>query len=160
MLRGKVLPEGIYAHCLGASANPRITITTHFDKEGNVVWYVGGQPAEEGVTKSDAAQIKDTKNELQMPIPWLDFDECEWSTLDINRAEIKMADGTRPSESYGLLDNSVITPWPTKMALAPALADKVETLVKDITPDVNRDFPSWESPEISLLPWQEEKNWN
>ena len=71
VLRG-VQNDMIYAHCLGASVNPRITITSHRDTQGNIVWYMGGQLAEEGVNKSDAELIQTAKDELQDLIPWLE----------------------------------------------------------------------------------------
>ena len=63
VMRGpnRVLNDMVYAHCLGASVNPRITITSHLDKAGNVVWYMGGQLAEDGVGKTDAALIRDAQ---------------------------------------------------------------------------------------------------
>jgi glycerol-3-phosphate dehydrogenase len=72
MVRGG-LPEKLYAHCLGVSANPRITITSHEDKQGNIVWYLGGQLAEEGINRSREEQISKAKKELQSLMPWLNF---------------------------------------------------------------------------------------
>jgi hypothetical protein len=88
VMRG-VQNDMIYAHCLGASVNPRITITSHRDAQDNVVWYMGGQLAEDGVNKTDVALLKAAKKELGELIPWLDLKGAEWGVLEINRAEIK-----------------------------------------------------------------------
>lgn len=43
LARGDLPP--LYAHALGMSDKPRVTVTTHYDQHGKTVWYVGGQPA-------------------------------------------------------------------------------------------------------------------
>ncbi len=160
MLRGKALPAGVYAHCLGANALPRITITSHFDADGNTVWYIGGQPAEEGVGRSRQEQISSAREELVKLFPWIDFSACEWGTLNIDRAEPKMADGSRPDDVFVDECDGVITAWPTKLALAPRLADAVEKLLKEINPSGSNETVDWPHPECALLPWQENEKWN
>lgn len=65
MVRGG-LPEKLYAHCLGASVNPRITITSSEDKQGNIVWYLGGQLAEDGINRTAAEQISKAKKNCSL----------------------------------------------------------------------------------------------
>ncbi|MCW9031527.1 MAG: FAD-dependent oxidoreductase [Gammaproteobacteria bacterium] len=160
MVRGG-LPEKLYAHCLGASANPRITITSHEDKHGNIVWYMGGQLAEEGIHRSKEEQIDKAKKELQSLMPWLNFTLMQWSTLNISRAEPKQKEGKRPVTSFYYEDNNVITTWPTKLALAPNLADDVlKHLDKhQVTKSGYKDMPEFSHAEVSDLPWQEESRW-
>jgi glycerol-3-phosphate dehydrogenase len=160
MLRGKALPAGVYAHCLGANALPRITITSHFDAAGETVWYIGGQPAEEGVGRSREAQISAARDELAGLFPWIDFSRCEWDTLNIDRAEPRMADGSRPDDVFVDECDDVITAWPTKLALAPRLADAVEKLLAGVKPVAAVEAVSWPQPEVAPLPWQEEAKWN
>ncbi len=160
MLRGKTLPAGVYAHCLGANALPRITITSHLDAAGNTVWYIGGQPAEEGVGRSRDVQIAAAREELFKLFPWIDFSACEWGTLNIDRAEPKMADGSRPDDVFVDECDGVITAWPTKLALAPRLADAVEELLKGINPSGSNETVDWPHPACAPLPWQENEKWN
>lgn len=160
MVRGKSLPRDIYAHCLGANALPRITITSHFDKAGSTVWYIGGQPAEEGVGRDRAEQIEAARKELAALFPWVDFSDCEWGTLNIDRAEVKKADGSRPDDVFVEEDHGVLTAWPTKLALAPRLADEVVQLLKNIEPRGNDEAADWPHPERAPLPWQEEEKWH
>ncbi len=160
MLRGKKLPAGVYAHCLGANALPRITITSHFDEQGNTVWYIGGQPAEQGVARSREEQIDAAREELVGLFPWLDFSDCQWDTLNIDRAEVKMADGSRPDNVSVTEEHHVITAWPTKLALAPRLADEVEKLLNEIKPSGSNEAADWPHPDCAPLPWQEEEKWH
>lgn len=161
VMRG-VQKDMIYAHCLGASVNPRITITSHRDKQGNIVWYMGGQLAEEGVDKNDAELIQAAKDELKDLIPWLELKDAQWGVLKIDRAEIKKAGVTRP-DSFSIEEHDdIITAWPTKMALAPALADSVlEILDKEnIKHDSNTSLPAWAEPEYAEFPWDDETCWS
>jgi glycerol-3-phosphate dehydrogenase len=156
------LNDMIYVHCLGASVNPRITITSHRDNQGNIVWYMGGQLAEEGVNKTETQLIEAAKNELNELIPWLDLKNSEWGVLEIDRAEIKKAGTTRP-DSFSIEKNkNVITAWPTKMALSPALADALLEIVDEENIDRNTDLslPEWNQLEYADFPWNEEKNWS
>jgi glycerol-3-phosphate dehydrogenase len=165
MLRGsreKPLPGKLYAHCLGASANPRITITTHYDSEGRTVWYLGGQIAEEGVGRDHDSQIVAAKKELGGLFPWLDLSDAEWGTLPIDRAEPKMADGSRPDNVFVDEANGIITAWPTKLALSPRLAKVVieEIQQGDVQPTNGDGFPPWPHPGYAALPWQEDERWS
>jgi glycerol-3-phosphate dehydrogenase len=162
MLRGG-LPEMVYAHCMGASVNPRITISSHRDAENQIVWYLGGQLAEEGVNRTAAEQIQFAKKELAALIPWLDLSTSQWATLPINRAELKQGEGKRP-DTFSL-DNSnpkVITAWPTKLALAPVLADALlsELAARGVTKSGAAALPVWPLPVYAKLPWQEASKWN
>lgn len=161
MVRGG-LPEKLYAHCLGASVNPRITITSSEDKQGDIVWYLGGQLAEDGINRTKEEQISKAKKELQSLMPWLDFPAMQWSTLNIDRAEPKQKEGQRPSTSFLFEENNVITTWPTKLALAPNLAnDVLKQLEKNnITKSAASEMPEFSHASIADLPWQEEEKWS
>jgi glycerol-3-phosphate dehydrogenase len=165
MLRGSggaSLPGELYAHCLGASALPRITITTHYDERGERVWYMGGQIAEEGVGRDDAAQIAAAKQELQNLFPWLDTAAIQWGLLPIDRAEPRMPDGSRPDDVFAEEHDGVITAWPTKLALAPRLADEIFTRLQQggLAPGGQGELPEWPHPDYAPLPWQEEERWS
>ena len=165
MLRGDrehPLPGALYAHCLGASANPRITITTHYDSEGHIVWYLGGQIAEEGVTRDHADQVAAAKKEMGELFPWLDLTSMQWGTLPIDRAEPKMPDGSRPDNVFAEEQDDIITAWPTKLALSPRLAkviiEKLEQ--ENVQPSTVSELPTLPHPGYAALPWQEEERWS
>lgn len=162
MVRGD-LPAGVYAHCLGPSANPRLTISTHADAQGRVVWYLGGELAEEGVRRSDEAQLAAAREELGALLPWLDFTSCDFALLPIDRAEPRTADGKRPDDVYAHGEDGVITTWPTKLAFAPRLAARVLALLTaaGIEPGAAAAaLPAWPFPGYAPLPWQEAARWS
>ena len=161
MLRGG-LPEKLYAHCLGASVNPRITITSGEDKQGDIVWYLGGQLAEDGIHRTSEQQINEAKKELQSLMPWLNFDVIEWATLNIDRAEPKQKQGQRPATSFYYENNNIITTWPTKLALAPNLANDVlnELEKQNIKKSAAAEMPDFIHAPVADLPWQEEEKWS
>ena len=161
MVRGG-LPEKLYAHCLGASVNPRITITSHEDNKGNIVWYLGGQLAEDGINRTAQEQINEAKNELQSLMPWLNFSAMQWATLNISRAEPKQKEGKRPASSFYYEENDVITTWPTKLALAPNLAKDIlkELEKQNVKKSGVEEMPDFSHAPFADLPWQEEDKWS
>ena len=160
VMRG-VQDDMIYAHCLGASVNPRITVTSHRDSKGNIVWYMGGQLAEDGVHKNDTELVQSAKKELNDLIPWLDLKGAQWGVLEINRAEIKKTGTTRPDSFSIEKHEDVITAWPTKLALAPVLADELVNMIDEdsIERDSDLFLPEWEPLEYADFPWDEETCW-
>ncbi|MCK4834448.1 MAG: hypothetical protein KAT12_06710, partial [Gammaproteobacteria bacterium] len=165
VMRG-VQDDMIYAHCLGASVNPRITITSHLDERGDIVWYMGGQLAEEGVDKSDDELIEAARSELNELIPWLALDGAQWGVLEINRAEINLAGrkgagATRPDSFSVEQDGDVITAWPTKMALSPALADALIALLDNekIERESDLSLPDLGVTIFADFPWNEAQCW-
>jgi len=160
VLRGG-LKHRIYAHCLGASVNPRITVTSHYDTDGNIVWYLGGQLAEDGVHKNNTDLICTAKKELAELIPWLELKQPQWGVLEINRAEIKKTGSARPDSFSIEQHGNIITAWPTKLALAPALADALIEQIQQQVKKTTADFsvPVWESVSYANFPWDEAEVW-
>jgi hypothetical protein len=146
MLRGN-LPM-LYAHALGMSDKPRATITSHRDAQGRVVWYVGGQPAEQGVGKPAADVMAATRHELADLLPWVDFSQVEWATWNVDRAEGCQPDGSRPDQPVLFRKANVTVTWPTKLAFAPMLTKALlETL--PVTEKSGQNAPM---PVRTLLP--------
>ena len=158
MVRGGIT-EKVFAHCMGAGINPRVTITSHLDSHNQIVWYMGGQLAEDGVHRSDEEQIARAQQELASLIPWQKLDAAKWAILDIDRAEVKHADGHRPDTFYVDQQGDIITAWPTKLALAPLLARQIVDLVSDID-KTTADLPAWPSAPLAEFPWCEESRWS
>ncbi len=163
-LRGEL--PGIYAHCLGSSATPRVTINSAKDASGRTVWYLGGQLAEEGVGRSAEAQIAAARAELAALFPWVDFSTCQWRALPIERAEVAQGSGRLPDDVFAEQQDRVITAWPTKLALAPVLADRIEAILQQdgLAPQPDAGFAEalapCPHPSVSPLPWQEDTPWN
>ena len=122
--KAKHLPK-IYAHALGVSDKPKMTITTHQDKNGDSVWYIGGEPAEKGARQTEQDCIAETQQALQKSLAWFDCSALRWSSFYINRAEGIQKHGKRPDQPFiQQIDNVTVT-WPTKLAFAPMLADEL-----------------------------------
>lgn len=142
---GASLPR-LFLHVLGKglSATPALTITSHGNAEEETVWYLGGDLAEKGVSRSDAEQEESAKRLLRRLFPMLDFENLSWRCFDIDRAEPAGARGGRPDNATIVYEEDVIVAWPTKLTLAPALGDMVVArLTRDgIRPGAENTLPA------------------
>jgi glycerol-3-phosphate dehydrogenase len=155
MVKGKSLPA-IYAHFIGRSTKPVITITSHPTSDHQTVWYLGGDLAENGVDKNENAQIDEAKKLLKKLTPKLDLShELIFSTHRINRAEPAQNTLTRPDDAFINNNNNIISGWPTKLALAPRFAEKVlaETHTNIKSTQANRIDLILPHPSIATFPW-------
>ncbi len=149
----------LFAHCLGFSVVPRMTITTHTTHDGNTVWYLGGQIAEEGVKREAEEQIAVARKELMDLFPWLDFSGAEFASFRVDRAEPLQADGSRPDTAYVKEVENMMIAWPTKLAFAPKLADEVVAALQQshIQPGAydTRALRAWPVPCLAKPVWDE-----
>lgn len=129
---GTSLPP-IFMHVLGEglSATPRLTVTSHVNSAGETVWYLGGQLAEYGTGRTDSAQIDAAKSQLADLLPEVYLNDLRWRCLDINRAEPARPGGRRPENASVSAEQDIIVAWPTKLTLAPVLADMVMERLRD-----------------------------
>ena len=141
ILKSPHLPM-IYAHALGVSDKPKLTITSHKDADNNTVWYIGGEPAEKGVGQTKQQLITATQSELQQLLPWVDFKATEWSTYAINRAEGVQSAGKRPDQPVIKMLDNVCIAWPTKLAFAPMLSDQIQQYYQSLEPIIDSVIPS------------------
>lgn len=149
----KPLPM-IYAHSLGSGSKPIATISSHRDKTGNVVWYIGGNIAEEGVGKPADTLIEEAKQLLTDILPWVDLPELEWATHPVNRAEPKQSSLSRPDTAFVSTTNNLHVCWPTKLALAPDLADQaLAALDKAGLTAAKHENPDYPHPAIAQSLW-------
>jgi glycine/D-amino acid oxidase-like deaminating enzyme len=124
LMKSKNLPN-LYAHCIGASTKPIATITTHTHSDGDSIWYIGGNIAEEGVNKTADSLIVQTQRTLKTLLPWLDISNAQWTTHRVNRAEPTHKNLLRPDTAFLADVNNIAITWPTKLALTPNLTDQV-----------------------------------
>ncbi|HEU5281551.1 MAG TPA: FAD-dependent oxidoreductase [Gammaproteobacteria bacterium] len=145
----------LYAHCMGVGQRPRLTVTTHRLQNGEAVWYLGGLLAEEGNDRDAAAQIQAAKHELENLFPWLDFSAAKYATLRVDRAEPKTADGLKPETFFAESNHNLTVAWPTKLALAPALAASiVETIKARRFSPSKTSLPDWPAPSVAKPLWE------
>jgi glycerol-3-phosphate dehydrogenase len=151
--------HALYAHCLGVGPRPRLTITTHHLQDGRAVWYLGGLLAEEGVSRDSNAQIQAARAELEALFPWLDFSAAEFATFMIDRAEPKQASGLKPDTACVSQVGNMMVAWPTKLALAPKLADDIMQRLKQahMAPQLFdvRELRAWPMPPIARPVWED-----
>ena len=155
MVRGN-LPE-LNGHCLDG-AKTRVTITSEVDSAGRMVWQIGGQIAEDGVKLNAISLTEHTRAELSAILPGVDLRDAEWSTYTADRAEGATANGSRPETIQVLCAGNVTTGWPTKLVLAPILAQEIASRATspyfsdafDTTP-----FTNWLRPAVAQLPWED-----
>jgi len=159
MLRGN-LPE-LYGHCVDAAAT-RVTITSARDSQDRVVWQLGGQLAERGVRMDRSDLLAFAAEELKSILPTLDLKGVEGATYRIDRAEPATRGGTRPDDVFVKRSGNVIVAWPTKLALAPRLAERVAELLEDpASPSLDlTSLSEAPRPQVALPPWIQEKSWS
>jgi len=154
IVRGNLPP--LWGHCV-EGAKPRVTITSAQDSVGWNVWLVGGTLSERGVDMSPSELISFAKAELPACVPGLDLRGAQMATYRVDRAEAANAAGQRPDDVQVLADANVLTAWPTKLALAPRLADRILAMLPPPSgtalPAEVADVPA---PPVAALPWEEE----
>lgn len=157
MAKGPAL-KPLYAHCLGGGPKPRVTITSHPARDGQWVWYLGGDLAEsDGVARSPEAQIEAAKKEVAQLLPWIDQSQTHWATLRIDRAEPAQSNLVRPDNAFLADQERLLVGWPTKLALAPDFSDRVLAAMErdGIRPGVHDTLPSLPQPEIARPAWED-----
>jgi hypothetical protein len=161
MARGVNLPGPLYAHCLGVSDTPRVTVTSHTDAEGRLIWYLGGGLAETGVKRNRGQQIQVARQELTVLLPWVDWTAVQFATFTVQRAEARQPGGVRPACFSLRREGRIIAAWPTKLALAPLLAEQLEQQVRTLAvqpqPLASCELADWPRPEIAISPWDREE---
>jgi glycerol-3-phosphate dehydrogenase len=155
MVRG-ALPA-LNGHCVDG-ARTRATITTVADAQGRTVWLVGGQVAEEGIDRSGPELLVRARHELAVILPGMRFDGTAWATYRIDRAERTTVGGQRPDDVQFLQEENLFTVWPTKLALAPRLADRLLSLLP-ASPGANPVPSGWPVPTVATPPWNQEAAW-
>ncbi len=127
--------------------------------------------------------------ELKAVLPGVNFENAEWGSYRIDRAEERMRLGARPDSVSVLEEGNVLTVWPTKLVLAPMLAKRVggmlggecrregaygehwrsqwhtivgeRTARRAVAPGLGLDeaFRGWERPGVAAFPWERLMEW-
>lgn len=158
------LSHRLYGHCIGTqtSASPRLTVSTHQHQDGNLVWYLGGDLATEGVNRSDDQLITHAKAELASIFPWLDFSDASWACHYIDRAEPRQDKLLKPDSAFAAVAegrSNTLVAWPTKLTLAPDLAQRTLALLQgtiEPRPMQGRELlERLPKPAIATPPWEQ-----
>lgn len=163
LVRGTLPPFN--GHCVDG-AKTRVTITSDIDCQGRTVWQIGGQVAETGVRMNRRELIEHAARELSASIPGLELNGLEWNSYTVDRAEGATKTGHRPETPQILQAGNLLTAWPTKLALAPQLADDVCERLSEIPVVPTSVDDSWKSelaqfsrPQVALPPWETAVDW-
>lgn len=154
------IAEALYVHCVADqfTATPELTITTHRCRDGSHAWYLGGELAEQGAKLDKATQIANAKKKLAELFPWRDLSKAQWHSFHINRAEARQADGKRPDRDSVLPQGNLLFCWPTKLTLAPVMANSVFSVLQTqgVVPRLSAalSIPDLVYPGIALPPWE------
>lgn len=154
LLRG-ILPP-LFGHCI-VGGKTQLTITT--PTEG--LWQIGGEIAER-LAHEENLEVARTvaMNHIRRSFPGLDFSGAEIAMYRAIRAEAQTAEQKRPSGVHvSRVAPRMVVAWPTKLSLAPVLADEVFSLVSmDLKQPGGYDeaaVPSWPTPPVARYPWEE-----
>ena len=119
-------PYELYAHCVGPSDKPVMTITTHKTNDGSLVWYLGGNVAERPKNADPRDVYRAARKGFEKYMPGVDLSNVTWSTLPIDRIEGKSrTTGHLPDTPTLHVTGNAIYAWPTKLTFAPMLANQV-----------------------------------
>ena len=155
LVRGGSQPlDTLFGHCVDGAAT-RVTITTHRSADGQPVWQVGGQLAERGVELEPPALVDLAVKELAAVLPAWQPRGYEWATYRVDRAELASA-GERPDDAQCVVDHeTLVTLWPTKLALAPRAAEQALVALRaaGVAPSGAIAFDG-ERPSLGLPPWE------
>ncbi len=157
----------LYAHFLGTGATPRVSITSHYTRSGELLWYLGGQLASAGVASPEKALIAQARRELGALLPWLDLGQAEWSTFGVDRAEAEPRWLGRPRGAFvgavSGVENALVT-WPIKLALCPELGQRVERILVERAvlpqhPQALSQLPLNDQPPLAEPCWEGRLAW-
>ena len=154
LLRGNLPP--LFGHCV-VGGKTQLTITAPAPR----LWQVGGEIAERLAHEHDMEPARRKSiSEIRRWLPGLDLSSVEIAIYRAVRAEARTADHRRPSGVHvGRLAPRIIVAWPTKLALAPVLAEEVFNLatteLKQPGGYDQQAPPPWPTPPVARYPWEE-----
>jgi len=155
MIAAKGQLPALNGHCVDG-AKTRVTITSQPCADGQTVWQIGGKISEDGVDMPPEQLMALARRELALVLPGFSLPEMAMMTYRVNKAEGTTPDGSRPEDVVIPKEGNVITAWPTKLAFAPRLAERVIALLH--SPSVSSPTPvaleDWPRPEVARFPWE------
>lgn len=149
-------PFPLFAHLIGASDKPVATITTHTAKDGALIWYIGGKVAEQSKNSWPYESYQAAKKAFSNYLPAVNFSGVEWAVHPVDRIEGKGGSTWLPDTPVIHQFQNAFYCWPTKLAFAPMLADRIEdALMKmKIRPSgTRRDYSFLPKAPFAKTPW-------
>ena len=119
-------PFKIYGHCITASSKPLFTISSHYKKNGNMLWYLGGKIAEK--QQASAQKLQEATQLLQKNIK-LNLVDAKWKMISVDRAEPWQKTGLLPAAPFVKNYTDFIVCSPVKLVFAPIVALEVKKML-------------------------------
>ncbi|HEY7316833.1 MAG TPA: hypothetical protein VIE89_04605 [Candidatus Binatia bacterium] len=154
LLRGASLPL-LFGHCI-VRGKTQLTITT----PSPGIWQVGGEIAEQLAHEENMDQgRRAVLHEVRRYLPRMDFADVEIALYSATRAEAKTAEQKRPSGVHvSRVAPNIIVGWPTKLSMAPILAEEVfSTVHAELKQPADYEAPAlpWPTPDVARSPWED-----
>ena len=158
ILKGEL--PAFFGHCIDGNRT-RITVSSSAaDPQGHRAWQIGGELSEGGVHMDEDDLLARAREELHAVLPALQQDGLVFSSYRVDRAEGATGSGRRP-EDISIIDDAqghTLTCWPTKLALAPRLAEAVCHRVPSghAAPELVQALAPFPRPQVAAYPWERE----
>lgn len=154
-------PFPLFAHLVGKSDKPVATITSHSDKNGDLVWYLGAQVAERPKEDNPDLVFNAAKAAFSKYLPKLDLGGVEWNTWGVDRIEGHSdTDGWMPDTPVVHSYENFHYCWPTKLTFAPLLSDAIfSKLDLDHGDNKSSDWSFLENAPIGEPVWDSSDDW-
>ena len=159
LLQGMIrnAPFPLYAHLVGTSEKPVMTITTHTAHDGSLIWYLGGGVAEHPKDSDPEELFEAARKALKTYLPNLNHGPFEWAALPIDRVEGKSdTDHWMPDTPTIHQADECVYCWPTKLTFAPMLGDMILKSLEDddIKPSgITNDYSFLPEVAYAAAPW-------
>jgi hypothetical protein len=114
------------------------------------------------VALDERTLIRHAADELSGILPGVAFDQAQWATYRVDRAEALTPGGRRPQGVGIIQEGNVITGWPTKLALVPRLVHEILRHLPAADPRMSLqlgDLRDWPRPDVAVAPWEEQRLW-
>ncbi len=154
----KNAPFPLFAHLVGKTDKPVVSITTHKLNNGTLIWYLGGGVAERDKDANPLDVYEQSVQAFAKYLPNVDFTKAEWAALPIDRVEGKSkTDSWMPDTPTIHETDGALYCWPTKLTFAPLLGNMVLNKLqkRNITPSKTQtSFEQLQPVEYTKTPWQ------
>jgi glycerol-3-phosphate dehydrogenase len=112
------------------TATPELTLTTHPCRDGRTAWYLGGELAERGSTQGITSLLEDTRALLSERLPNYNLSNATFACFPLQRAEARQPGGKRPDLPTVQTQANFSVAWPTKLTMAPMMANAFITTIE------------------------------
>lgn len=150
----KDAPFDLWAHFVGMGEKPAATITTHYTKSGERIWYIGGAAAERKINAPAKETIHASQKAIKQYLPKLDIASKQWAVYPVDRVEGKALGWMPDMPTIHQHDNHYYC-WPTKLTFAPLLAQELEKKLGHLPKTPQAEFPTLDPVEVALPPWED-----